>query len=110
MEESNLTVVHEFILMSITLRPELQAPLFGLFLIIYLVTVLGNLAMIILTKVDHNLQTPMNFFLRYLTVTDLGYSTALGPKMLVNFVVDQKTISFHFCATQLTFFLLFIVS
>uniref|UniRef100_A0A8D2B3Z4 Olfactory receptor n=1 Tax=Sciurus vulgaris TaxID=55149 RepID=A0A8D2B3Z4_SCIVU len=110
MEESNLTVVHEFILKGITSRPELQAPLFGLFLIIYLVTVLGNLGMIILTKVDHSLQTPMYFFLRHLAVTDLGYSTAVGPKMLVNFVVDQNTISYHFCATQLAFFLLFIVS
>ncbi|XP_047373353.1 olfactory receptor 8K3-like [Sciurus carolinensis] len=107
---TNLTVVHEFILKGITLRPELQAPLFGLFLIIYLVTVLGNLGMIILTKVDHSLQTPMYFFLRHLAITDLGYSTVVGPKMLVNFVVDQNTISYHFCATQLAFFLVFIIS
>ncbi|KAF7477723.1 hypothetical protein GHT09_011162 [Marmota monax] len=110
MEKCNLSVVHEFILMGITSRPELQAPLFGLFLIIYLVSVLGNLGMIILTKVDHSLQTPMYFFLRHLAITDLGYSTAVGPKMLVNFLVDQNTISYYFCATQLAFFLLFIVS
>ncbi|KAG3285114.1 olfactory receptor 8K3-like [Ictidomys tridecemlineatus] len=110
MEKRNLSVVHEFILMGITSRPELQAPLFGLFLIIYLVSVLGNLGMIILTKVDHSLQTPMYFFLRHLAITDLGYSTAVGPKMLVNFLVDQNTISYYFCATQLAFFLLFIVS
>ncbi|KAM5184522.1 olfactory receptor 8K3 [Callospermophilus lateralis] len=110
MEKRNLSVVHEFILMGITSRPELQAPLFGLFLIIYLVSVLGNLGMIILTKVDHSLQTPMYFFLRHLAITDLGYSTAVGPKMLVKFLVDQNTISYYFCATQLAFFLLFIVS
>ncbi|MBZ3873054.1 Olfactory receptor 8K3 [Sciurus carolinensis] len=110
MEKPNLTVVHEFILKGITSRPELQAPLFGLFLVIYLVTVLGNLGMIILTKVDHSLQTPMYFFLRHLAITDLGYSTVVGPKMLVNFVVDQNTISYHFCATQLAFFLVFIIS
>ncbi|MBZ3882917.1 Olfactory receptor 8K3 [Sciurus carolinensis] len=108
MEKYNLTVVHEFILMGITSRPELQAPLFGLFLIIYLVTVLGNLGMIILTKVDHSLQTPMYFFLRHLAITDLGYSTVVGSKMLVNFVVDQNTISYYLCATQLAFFLMFI--
>ncbi|MBZ3879442.1 Olfactory receptor 8K3 [Sciurus carolinensis] len=108
MEKYNLTAVHEFILMGITSRPELQAPLFGLFLIIYLVTVLGNLGMIILTKVDHSLQTPMYFFLRHLAITDLGYSTVVGPKMLVNFVVDQNTISYYLCATQLAFFLVFI--
>ncbi|XP_015332711.1 olfactory receptor 8K3-like [Marmota marmota marmota] len=110
MEKHNLSVVHEFILMGITSRPDLQAPLFGLFLIIYLVTVLGNLGMIILTKVDHSLQTPMYFFLRNLALTDLGYSTAVGPKMLVNFVSDQNTISYYFCGTQLAFFLFFIGS
>ncbi|XP_047393895.1 olfactory receptor 8K3-like [Sciurus carolinensis] len=110
MEKHNLTVVHEFILKGITSRPELQTPLFGLFLIIYLVSVLGNLGMIILTKVDSRLQTPMYFFLRNLAFTDFGYSTSVGPKMLVNFVADQNTISFYFCATQLAFFLFFIGS
>ncbi|MBZ3872638.1 Olfactory receptor 8K3 [Sciurus carolinensis] len=109
MEKQNLTVVSEFILMGITSRPELQAPLFGLFLIIFVVTVLGNLGMIILTKVDQSLQTPMYFFLRHLSVTDLGYSTVVGPKMLVNFVVDENTISYFLCAMQLTFFLVFII-
>ncbi|MBZ3884945.1 Olfactory receptor 8K3 [Sciurus carolinensis] len=109
MEKQNLTVVTEFILMDITSRPELQAPLFGLFLIIFVVTVLGNMGMIILTKVDQSLQTPMYFFLRHLFVTDLGYSTVVGPKMLVNFVVDENTISYFLCAMQLTFFLVFII-
>nr|XP_025734818.1 olfactory receptor 8K3-like [Callorhinus ursinus] len=110
METQNLTVLNEFILMGITDKPELRAPLFGLFLIIYLISVVGNLGMIILTKVDSRLQTPMCFFLRHLAFTDLGYSTTVGPKMLVNFVVDQNTISHYFCAIQLAFFLLFIVS
>ncbi|XP_032214391.1 olfactory receptor 8K3-like [Mustela erminea] len=110
METQNLTVLNQFILMGITDKPELQASLFGLFLIIYLVSVVGNLGMIILTKVDSRLQTPMYFFLRHLAFTDLGYSTTVGPKMLVNFVVDQNTISYYFCAVQLAFFLVFIVS
>ncbi|XP_013221695.2 olfactory receptor 8K3 [Ictidomys tridecemlineatus] len=110
MEKPNLTAVHEFILKGITSRPDLQAPLFGLFLIIYMSTLVGNLGMIILTKVDYSLQTPMYFFLRHLSITDLGYSTVVGPKMLVNFVVDQNTISYHFCATQLAFFLVFIIT
>uniref|UniRef100_A0A8C8Z9E0 Olfactory receptor family 8 subfamily K member 3/pseudo n=1 Tax=Prolemur simus TaxID=1328070 RepID=A0A8C8Z9E0_PROSS len=108
MEKHNLTVVNEFILTGITDRPELQAPLFALFLIIYVISVVGNFGMIILTKVDSRLQTPMYFFLRHLALTDLGYSTTVGPKMLVNFVVDQNTISYYFCAIQLVFFLLFI--
>ncbi|XP_019479794.1 PREDICTED: olfactory receptor 8K3-like [Hipposideros armiger] len=110
METQNLTVLNEFILMGITDRPELQAPLFGLFLVIYAVSVVGNLGMIILTTMDSRLQTPMYFFLRHLAFTDLGYSTTVGPKMLVNFVVDQNTISYYFCAIQLAFFLVFIVS
>ncbi|XP_052037190.1 olfactory receptor 8K3-like [Apodemus sylvaticus] len=109
MEKRNLTVLTEFILMGITNRPELQAPLFGLFLIIYLISLMGNMGMIILTMVDSRLQTPMYFFLRHLAITDLGYSTAVGPKMLVNFVVSQNTISNHLCAIQLTFFLVFII-
>ncbi|XP_073925270.1 olfactory receptor 8K3-like [Castor canadensis] len=108
MEKHNLTAVSEFILMGITDRPELQVPLFVLLLIIYVISVVGNLGMIILTIVDSKLQTPMYFFLRHLALTDLGYSTAVGPKMLVNFVVDQNIISYQLCATQLAFFLVFI--
>nr|XP_004667806.3 olfactory receptor 8K3-like [Jaculus jaculus] len=108
MEKYNLTVVTEFILVGITDRPELQAPLFGLFLVIYLISLLGNTGMIILTIVDSQLQTPMYFFLRHLAITDLGYSTAVGPKMLVNFIADENRIPFFLCAAQLAFFLLFI--
>ncbi|XP_012884499.1 PREDICTED: olfactory receptor 8K3-like [Dipodomys ordii] len=110
METRNLTVLREFILMGVTDRPELQAPLFTLFLLIYVVSVVGNLGMIVLTMVDSRLQTPMYFFLRHLAFTDLGYSTTVGPKMLVNFVVDQNIISYNFCAIQLAFFLVFIIS
>nr|XP_023398094.1 olfactory receptor 8K3-like [Loxodonta africana] len=73
MDKHNLTVLNEFILTGITDRPELQAPLFGLFLIIYVISVV-----------------------------------AMGPKMLANFVVDENTISYYFCATQLAFIILFI--
>ncbi|XP_052580885.1 olfactory receptor 8K3-like [Peromyscus californicus insignis] len=110
MEKQNLTVVTEFILMGISERPELQAPLFGLFLVIYMSSMVGNLGMIILTTVDSRLQTPMYFFIRHLAITDLGYSTAVGPKMLINFLVDINIISYNFCATQLAFFLVFIIS
>ncbi|XP_032746753.1 olfactory receptor 8K3-like [Rattus rattus] len=110
MENHNLTVVSEFILMGITDRPELQMPLFGLFLIIYLISLVGNLGMIILTMVESRLQTPMYFFLRHLATADLGYSTAVGPKMLRSFFVDQNTISFYFCAVQFAFFSMFIIS
>ncbi|XP_036852686.2 olfactory receptor 8K3-like [Manis javanica] len=110
MKKLNLTVLNEFILLGITDRPELQAPLFGLFLTIYMISVLGNLGLIILTKVDPRLQTPMYFFLRHLALTDLGYSTAVGPKMLVNFLANHHTIPYNWCAAQLAFLNMFIIN
>uniref|UniRef100_H0XYT8 Olfactory receptor n=2 Tax=Otolemur garnettii TaxID=30611 RepID=H0XYT8_OTOGA len=105
-----ITKVTEFILMGITDNPGLQAPLFGIFAVIYLVTVMGNLGIIILTHLDSKLHTPMYFFLRHLSITDLGYSTVIGPKMMVNFVAYKNTISYNWCATQLAFFEIFIIS
>ncbi|XP_066110038.1 olfactory receptor 8K3-like [Saccopteryx bilineata] len=110
MDKHNLTMLNEFILMGITELPELQAPLFGFFLVVYTVSVVGNLGLIILTEIDSRLQTPMYFFLRHLAFTDLGYSTTIGPKMLVGFPISQHTISYNWCATQLTFFSVFITS
>uniref|UniRef100_A0A8C0SR43 Olfactory receptor n=1 Tax=Canis lupus familiaris TaxID=9615 RepID=A0A8C0SR43_CANLF len=113
MDKQNYTAVSEvteFILMGITKNPRLQAPLFGIFFIIYLVTVTGNLGIIILTHLDSRLQTPMYFFLRHLSITDLGYSTVIGPKMMANFVVHKNTISYHWCATQLAVFEIFIIT
>uniref|UniRef100_H0Y2E8 Olfactory receptor n=2 Tax=Otolemur garnettii TaxID=30611 RepID=H0Y2E8_OTOGA len=109
MVQENLTVLTEFVLMGVTTRPELQLPLLGVFLIIYIVTVVGNLGIIFLTKLDSRLHTPMYFFIRHLAYIDLGNSTVICPKMLVNFVVDQNTISYSACATQLAFFLMFII-
>ncbi|XP_075815457.1 olfactory receptor 8K5-like [Microtus pennsylvanicus] len=110
MGQKNTTSLPEFILMGITRSSELQLPLFGVFFIIYAVTIVGNLGMIILTKLDSHLHTPMYFFIRHLAFIDLGNSTAICPKMLVDFLVDHKAISFYACAIQLSFFLMFIIS
>ena len=110
MKTQNLTVPNELILTGITDCPELQAPLFGLLLIIYVTSAVGNLGMVILTKVDSRLQTSMYFFLRHLALTDVSYSTAVGPKMLVNFILGQNSISNYWRATQLAFFIMFIIS
>lgn len=113
MENHNLTArthITEFIITGISDNPLLKAPLFGIFLIIYLVTVMSNLGMIILTHLDTNLHTPMYFFLRHLSITDLGYSTVIGPKMMVSFVVEKNAISYNLCATQLAFFEIFIIT
>ncbi|XP_020830152.1 LOW QUALITY PROTEIN: olfactory receptor 8K1-like [Phascolarctos cinereus] len=102
--------VTEFLLMGLTNRPELQGPLFCVFFLNYMATALGNLGLLILTSVDSHLQSPMYFFLRHLAFIDLGYSTAVGPKMLISFIVEKNTISFNGCATQLFFFGIFIAS
>ncbi|XP_020008862.2 olfactory receptor 8K5-like [Castor canadensis] len=110
MRPQNLTVPTEFILMGVTQQPELQLPLFVVFLIIYIITAVGNLAMIILTKLESYLHTPMYFFIRHLAFVDLGNSTVIYPKMMVNFVLDQNTISYYACVIQMAFFIMFIIS
>ncbi|XP_007519590.1 olfactory receptor 8J2-like [Erinaceus europaeus] len=101
MAPGNVSRVTEFILMGISDRPDLQIPLFFVFLIIYGLTVTGNVGIITLTSVDSQLETPMYFFLRHLAIINLGNSTAIAPKMLVNFLATKKTISFYGCAVQL---------
>ncbi|XP_069326710.1 olfactory receptor 8J3-like [Eulemur rufifrons] len=110
MAPGNFTQVAEFILTGVSDRPELQIPLFLVFLLIYGLTVSGNLGIITLTSVDSRLQTPMYFFLRHLAIINLSNSTVIAPKMLVNFLAKKKTISYYECATQLGGFLFFIVS
>ncbi|XP_020042787.2 olfactory receptor 8K1 [Castor canadensis] len=113
MEKFNHTIVTqvtEFIILGITNEPGLQVLLFGIFLIVYLVTVIGNLGMVVLTHLDSKLHTPMYFFLRHLSITDLGYSTVIGPKMMINFMVHKNTISYTGCAAQLAFFEIFIIT
>ncbi|XP_036619573.1 olfactory receptor 8K3-like [Trichosurus vulpecula] len=110
LNETTGSWVTEFILIGITNRPELQVPLFVVFFLNYMVIVVGNLGLIILTSADSHLQTPMYFFLRHLAFVDLGYSTAIGPKMLVGFIEEQNIISYNGCAIQLVFFVVFITS
>ncbi|NP_001000308.1 olfactory receptor Olr488 [Rattus norvegicus] len=110
MAQPNVTMPTEFILMGVTQTAVLKLPLFAVFLAVYAITVVGNLGMIILTKLDSRLHTPMYFFIRHLAFIDLGNSTTICPKMLVNFVVDQNTITYYACATQMACFIMFIVS
>ncbi|KAH0506551.1 Olfactory receptor 8J3 [Microtus ochrogaster] len=110
MAAENLTHVTEFILMGLSQRPELQVPLFFVFLLIYTLTVAGNVGIVILTTVNSRLQTPMYFFLRHLAVINLGDATVIAPKMLVNFLVSKKITLYYECATQLGGFLFFMVA
>ncbi|XP_062937731.1 olfactory receptor 1L8-like [Cynocephalus volans] len=104
MERFNQTSsVSEFILLGLSPRPEDQKPLFILFLTMYLVTITGNLLIILAIRSDPKLQTPMYFFLSFLSFTDICLTTIIVPKMLVNFLSEKKTISYAGCLTQMYF-------
>ncbi|XP_032724893.1 LOW QUALITY PROTEIN: olfactory receptor 8B3-like [Lontra canadensis] len=106
----NDSSVTEFLLAGLTDRPELQQPLFFLFLMIYIVTVVGNLGLIILIGLNSHLHTPMYYFLFNLSFIDLCYSSVFTPKMLMNFVSRENIISYVGCMAQLFFFLFFVIS
>ncbi|XP_008587514.1 PREDICTED: olfactory receptor 1L8-like [Galeopterus variegatus] len=104
MERLNQTSsVSEFILLGLSSRPEDQKPLFVLFLTTYLVTITGNLLIILAIRSDPQLQTPMYFFLSFLSFTDICLTTTIVSKMLVNFLSEKKTISYAGCLTQMYF-------
>ncbi|XP_050812910.1 olfactory receptor 1009-like [Gopherus flavomarginatus] len=104
MEKGNHSTVTEFILSGLTDRPELQVPLFVMFLMIYIVTLVGNLGMIVLIQIDSRLHTPMYFFLGNLSFCDLCLSSIISPKMLLNFLAESKRISYNACAVQMYLF------
>ncbi|XP_037661709.1 olfactory receptor 5M8-like [Choloepus didactylus] len=101
----NFTIVTEFILLGLTNCLELQILFFVLFLAVYMVTVAGNLSMIILIEVNDQLHTPMYFFLSHLSFVDLCFSTNVTPKMLETFLSDKKTISYPSCLVQCYLFI-----
>ncbi|XP_044605667.2 olfactory receptor 5L1-like [Equus asinus] len=104
MAKENCTTVAEFILLGLAEVPELRVFFFLLFLLIYGVTVLGNLGMIALIQVSSRLHTPMYFFLSHLSFVDFCYSTIILPKMLANILNEDKAISFLACAVQFYLF------
>ena len=106
----NSTEVTEFILTGLTDNPELQIPLFIVFLLIYLSTVLGNLGMVGLILLDSHLHTPMYLFLSHLSLVDFGYSSAVTPKVMSGLLSIDKTISHNTCGTQFFFFVGFITT
>lgn len=110
MSRKNYTVVTEFILLGLTDRAELQPVLFVVFLAIYLVTVTGNMSMILLIRADSRLHTPMYFFLSHLSFVDLCYTTDVAPQMLVNFLSKRKTISVTGCFVQFHFFIALVIT
>ncbi|XP_061287333.1 olfactory receptor 1L8-like [Bos javanicus] len=95
--------VSEFILLGLSSQPEDQKPLFILFLIMYLVTITGNVLIILAIRSDPQLHTPMYVFLSVLSFTDIWYTTTIVPRMLVDFLSETKTISYAGCLAQMYF-------
>ncbi|XP_058383611.1 olfactory receptor 5W2 [Diceros bicornis minor] len=107
MDRGNCSSLTEFIFVGITNNPGMKVTLFAVFLVIYLIDLLANLGMIILIRKDSQLHTPMYFFLSHLSFCDLCYSTAVGPKMLVDLIAKNKSIPFYGCALQWLIFCVF---
>ncbi|XP_006116499.1 olfactory receptor 4S2-like [Pelodiscus sinensis] len=97
----NVNNVSEFILLGLSQDPKLQQLCFVLFLLFYVLIILGNLLIIVTIQSSEQLDSPMYFFLRYLSFVDVCYSSVTAPKLIAGFLVERKTISFVGCIAQL---------
>ncbi|XP_019490419.1 PREDICTED: olfactory receptor 1J2 [Hipposideros armiger] len=107
MRPENQSGVSQFLLQGLPIRPEEQGVFFALFLGMYLTTVLGNLLIILLIRLDARLHTPMYFFLSHLALTDVSFSSVTIPKMLVDMQTKYKSIPYTGCISQMYFFIVF---
>ncbi|XP_043769834.1 olfactory receptor-like protein OLF4 [Cervus elaphus] len=107
MEASNNTQISGFLLLGLSKEPKLQPLIFGLFLSMYLVTVFGNLLIILAVSSDSHLHTPMYFFLSNLSFVDICFISTTIPKMLWNIQTQSKVITYEGCITQMYFYILF---
>ncbi|KAG8429120.1 hypothetical protein GDO86_017779 [Hymenochirus boettgeri] len=106
----NQTTLYTLVLSGLSDLPNLQLPLFLVFLLVYLMTLTGNLLIVLLICTDSHLQTPMYFFLGTLACLDMGFSSVTIPRMLFDFNTQQRLISIQACITQIFFILFFAVS
>uniref|UniRef100_A0A8D1JFM9 G-protein coupled receptors family 1 profile domain-containing protein n=1 Tax=Sus scrofa TaxID=9823 RepID=A0A8D1JFM9_PIG len=107
MEPGNRTEVATFLLLGLSEEPELQPLIFEFFLSMYLITVFGNLLIIVAVSSDSHLHTPMYFFLSNLSFVDICFTSTTVPKMLWNIQNKSKAITFDGCFTQMYFYILF---
>ncbi|KFO20827.1 Olfactory receptor 2W3 [Fukomys damarensis] len=94
-----------FTLLGFSERPHLERILFGVILVAYLLTLLGNTTIILVSRLDPHLHTPMYYFLTHLSFLDLSFTTSSIPQLLYNLHSTDKTISYGGCALQLFLFL-----
>ncbi|XP_030398915.1 olfactory receptor 1009-like [Gopherus evgoodei] len=102
----NQTTVTEFILLGLSSDPQMQIFLFLVFLVIYLITLSGNIVIMVVIRANSHLHTPMYFFLFHLSFVDICYSSVTMPNALRNFLAAHKTISVNGCIAQIFFILL----
>nr|XP_027792158.1 olfactory receptor 5D18-like [Marmota flaviventris] len=102
-EVRNKSTIDRLILVGFSEFPQLQAPIFLLFLTIYTVTLVGTVGIIIVRRINPKLHTPMYFFLSHLSFLDICYSSVFTPKLLEILVVEDRTMSFNGCMTQFFF-------
>ncbi|NXT55863.1 O1020 protein, partial [Pluvianellus socialis] len=107
MFRSSNHTINKFVLLGLAESPDVQPLLFGVFLLVYVFTLLGNIGVMTLVQTDPHLHTPMYFFLQHLAFTDACYSTVIMPNMLVSFLSRNKDISFPGCVAQLYSFVFF---
>ncbi|XP_036185824.1 olfactory receptor 1J4-like isoform X1 [Myotis myotis] len=107
MRPENHSSVSQFLLLGLPIPPGQQGVFFTLFLGMYLTTVLGNLLIILLIRLDSRLHTPMYFFLSHLAFTDVCFSSVTVPKMLMNMQTQDQSIPYAGCVTQMYFFIFF---
>ncbi|CAD7685481.1 unnamed protein product [Nyctereutes procyonoides] len=109
MKPANDTQISEFLLLGLSEEPELQPLIFGFFLSMYLITVFGNLLIILAVSSDSHLHTPMYFFLANLSFVDICFTSTTVPKMLWNIQTQSKVITYAGCITQIYFLIVFAV-
>ncbi|XP_057551666.1 olfactory receptor 10A6-like [Hippopotamus amphibius kiboko] len=107
MKRQNQSSVVEFILLGFSDFPELQGQLFGIFLVVHLVTLMGNATTIVIISLEQSLHVPLYLFLLNLSVVDVSFSAVIMPEMLVVFSSEKTSISFVMCFAQMYFILLF---
>ncbi|XP_065271836.1 olfactory receptor 5G9-like [Emys orbicularis] len=110
MKMKNQTTVTEFILLGLSSDPQMQIFLLLVFLVIYLITLAGNIVIMVVIRADYHLHIPMYFFLFHLSFVDICYSSVTVPNTLMNLLTEHKTISVNGCITQIFFFFLLVVT
>ncbi|KAM6180702.1 olfactory receptor 4K14-like [Erethizon dorsatum] len=103
MDKGNQSVVSEFVLLGLGHSWNMQTLLFTVFLMLYLMILSGNITVMVLTILDPQLHSPMYFLLANLSFVDMWLSSVTTPKMITDFLRENKTISFGGCMCQIFF-------